>query len=667
MKKIYGFAALCAAMTLASCSNNDEPIVPGSSVDSTASAVGGYLSVNIANANKGTRADHDNFVYGTEAESKASKASFIYFDAEGNFVGISKSVDLTATTTPDPNTTPYENVERDYHVMVDVKVDYTPSTDADENKRKEDDAATIKAKVDKITQVIAVLNPGNLDDYLDGSLKDGDTNDKVIKTIDDVVKVVNDYATNLTSINKFVMTNSVYWDDTTAGSEKLVYTSSCLDANGNSKIKNNAANAAETPVSIYVERVVSRVDAAFADNFVSTYVVSPTDANKAQTGAAVEIGTYNEKTGLYEYALTQFDIKVTGIEIANVAKKSYLVKNMGTDAAVPTVGVFSTTNPFKDWNASGFHRSHWAFNTAATANASRKSSEQTTSDFVNHSYNVGFTPFTFTSGASSQPKFVNNYINENTNGSNKTALVVSAELVKHGTNETVDLVRVLRNGEYYTMESAKKVLLDLLQREGYMVKEEVTPAEGEKPATYKYVSINVGDVDFVSANNLGYDGYLQLTSAVNYTKRSIVKTVDGGTNFTDVTKDTFNGHLQTPDYQVWRWNNGKCYYYVELITGQALERKVTDENGDDVMDGDKVVMEKVGEYGVVRNHIYDLTLRTMVGLGVPVFDPTEIIVPVTPPHIDPKDEPWKMACDIHILSWGSYHQDVDFNNGQDNY
>lgn len=53
-----------------------------------------------------------------------------------------------------------------------------------------------------------------------------------------------------------------------------------------------------------------------------------------------------------------------------------------------------------------------------------------------------------------------------------------------------------------------------------------------------------------------------------------------------------------------------------------------------------------GWFGVVRNHIYKVNLTGIFGLGTPVFDPDEIIIPEKPEEKDVY-----LAADIRILSW----------------
>ena len=81
-----------------------------------------------------------------------------------------------------------------------------------------------------------------------------------------------------------------------------------------------------------------------------------------------------------------------------------------------------------------------------------------------------------------------------------------------------------------------------------------------------------------------------------------------------------------------QWTDGKCYYYVDVEhfgTGGA-------------------------EIGVVRNHWYDISLKSIKGLGTPVFDPTKDITPDKP-----EEENYYVAAEIKILKWKMVSQEVD--------
>lgn len=54
----------------------------------------------------------------------------------------------------------------------------------------------------------------------------------------------------------------------------------------------------------------------------------------------------------------------------------------------------------------------------------------------------------------------------------------------------------------------------------------------------------------------------------------------------------------------------------------------------------------VGEYGIVRNHIYRTTVNSIEGLGTPVYDPDQVIIPEQNEY----DESI-VTADIKILQW----------------
>lgn len=60
--------------------------------------------------------------------------------------------------------------------------------------------------------------------------------------------------------------------------------------------------------------------------------------------------------------------------------------------------------------------------------------------------------------------------------------------------------------------------------------------------------------------------------------------------------------------------------------------------------------------GIVRNHVYDLSLNSQKGLGVPVFDPDREIIPDTPQD----EDGYYIAARINILKWKVVSQDVNF-------
>lgn len=90
------------------------------------------------------------------------------------------------------------------------------------------------------------------------------------------------------------------------------------------------------------------------------------------------------------------------------------------------------------------------------------------------------------------------------------------------------------------------------------------------------------------------------------------------------------------------WNQGRCYYFTEIIH----DVKESSTPGADYL------------AGVVRNHVYKISLNTLAGLGIPVSDEgTETIIPK-----ETDGEYYSLNATINILQWKVVSQGVDFNN-----
>jgi hypothetical protein len=60
----------------------------------------------------------------------------------------------------------------------------------------------------------------------------------------------------------------------------------------------------------------------------------------------------------------------------------------------------------------------------------------------------------------------------------------------------------------------------------------------------------------------------------------------------------------------------------------------------------------VGDFGVVRNHFYQVTVTDIKKVGIGVFDVTEPIVP----NYDPST--YYLAAKLNILAWQTVTQNV---------
>jgi hypothetical protein len=66
---------------------------------------------------------------------------------------------------------------------------------------------------------------------------------------------------------------------------------------------------------------------------------------------------------------------------------------------------------------------------------------------------------------------------------------------------------------------------------------------------------------------------------------------------------------------------------------------------------------KTAEYGVVRNHVYQIDIKSIKGYGSPVYTSLDYIVDV--PEYPIEDEGSYVAAKINILSWKVVKQGVD--------
>jgi hypothetical protein len=67
---------------------------------------------------------------------------------------------------------------------------------------------------------------------------------------------------------------------------------------------------------------------------------------------------------------------------------------------------------------------------------------------------------------------------------------------------------------------------------------------------------------------------------------------------------------------------------------------------------------KAGDYGVVRNHIYNIVLNSFGSFGSPVYIPDgNLVYPENPE--DPENERDYVSAEVRVLSWRMVSQEVD--------
>ena len=431
-------------------------------------------------------------------------------------------------------------------------------------------------------------------------------------SLESLQKALVDVRSNVTGdLNgKFVMSNAVYAKDGSA-----VYATPLTAAN----IFTDEANAKANPVTIYVERVAAKVTVTTADGKDVFNLNKP-----------VTIGGSN--TPVYA--------KVLGWELYNDYQQSYLVKNI--DPANWTVA-----NLGFNWNDISWYRSYWARSYTGEFPDNKFQYEYVIGESKNYGFGFG-TAANVTNGTFAENTYT--YCGENTGraAANRTKIILKAKLQKEN-GDAVELAR------WYTTEYLGEY--DLRVAVANTLKYTLYYKEGEN-----YIGLKPEDLQCVSAYDVNgtlaagapsgiepYEVFFQLSTEGQ--GKTWYKN-NGGSKVPfseDSTKDpngvaAANAYLSVNVKPATLYNDGQTYYYFDV---QHLGNL-------------KDAEAQIGEYGIVRNHIYAININSIGGYGSPIYIGTSNIV--TPPEYpdDPTGEETSfVSAEVRILSWRIVSQGVD--------
>ena len=289
--------------------------------------------------------------------------------------------------------------------------------------------------------------------------------------------------------------------------------------------------------------------------------------------------------------------EITGWWLDNTNSTSYLIKKLETsyDASIG-----SDTW----WNDENNRRSYWA--TPAVG------------DFNHYTYNT----------ANMEDK----YCLENTNQETPTQIVVAATLKVGG--EAMSLVKYL--SVVYTSSGFEEELTKLLSNKYY------------KQTGSTYTALTKADLDFTYDVTVGKPYEAQIKVALKKGVSVFTSTTPSvSTSYTPADTAILNKDLDDLKRTVQYWKDGKTYYYLPIV-----------HNGDiTVTPTTPPAAATHGLYGVIRNHLYKLTIKSINGLGTPVPNPDEPTTPITPEK--PEDDNSYIAAQIEILKYKVVTQDVD--------
>lgn len=253
------------------------------------------------------------------------------------------------------------------------------------------------------------------------------------------------------------------------------------------------------------------------------------------------------------------------------------------------------------WNDNANHRSYWA-----------TSYTPTQEEGYGH-------------GAYSDNNKEAKYCQENTDATTHTQVVVAATLKVD--DDAVSLVSY--RGLYYTKGNFLTEIASMTETKQYYIPD---GSDGYKnlAAADLDLTCNTKDSPITIGGNPIKDYEAVPTLAENVTEvytKGEGETYNKVANINDV-KSTLN-NLATVKY----WNNGKTYFYFPI---EHYSEATSPDN--------------FGKYGVVRNHLYDITISGVTGLGTPVPDEDDGDDPIIPETPEGDEESY-IAAKINILSY----------------
>lgn len=443
--------------------------------------------------------------------------------------------------------------------------------------------------------VIAVINPEVLDNT---TLHSGTMTLSELRTSATGSKF-ND------ATNGFVMSNSVY---ESAGQDV------CSTPVANHVFASSDA-ALKKPVDIYVERVNAKVNAKIDADYVRTNETEKAWGKNAEGKYQINVGnidvtTYAENTNATPTTKTYpVYAVVQGWQVADADGKAEVCKQINTSWYAGELGI-------SPWTTSDYHRCFWSKSVPFTSGAQGGVNLPVNPKFedIKLSLSGDFS----TTPVYTLPNTPTEVIaNPTTSLNTLTKLIVAAKLVYKDDNGDYKPAQICqyRGLTYLGEEAVKKQIVGGFAR--YF----------KKTTTESYKSIEASDIAFKtvvpgSPESSGVKNYEVVATLASTVGDLYVK---NGETWTIASKDDINAALAKETAQV-RSTDGATYYYTPI--------KHLGEAG------------KLGEYGIVRNHSYQVTIQNIKGFGTPVYDPKKEIDPMIP-----SDENTYLAASIKVLSW----------------
>lgn len=343
----------------------------------------------------------------------------------------------------------------------------------------------------------------------------------------------------------------------------------------------------------------------------SDALASPVNIYVERVAAKVSVIT-NEKYALEEGDNPSVHAKILSWDLYRDNTKSTLLKVIDVN--------WTTDNLGFNWNDSPWYRSYWA-----------TSLDAPTDDKI-----FGTTPLNANAYT---------YIGENTTGkATCTKAVIKAQLVNSEDKpleiaiwNNVEYVDALTEAQSKGGESLRIAVANTLKNTYFAMTTdgETTTYTGLKPEDLACVGGGTNNApEGVDANEV----YFQLSetgAAKNWYKlvdgkyKAVADDIANDANSTKATNEALKSVPAAVLY-----TNGETFYYVDI---KHLGNTGT-----------------VAEYGIVRNHVYNVTIKSIKGYGSPVYEGVNFLE-----YPEISEQNTFVSAQINILSWKLVNQQVD--------
>lgn len=439
-----------------------------------------------------------------------------------------------------------------------------------------------------------------------------------IAGLDDAAKSLSDLCAAVGDYSKISITNG----ETTSNPNFLMTSSSYADASGQvtavdikpENLCNSAAAAEANPVNIYIERVVAKVKMDLSWEESVEKVENVKFGTSTVTAVKMKNAQNEDITVNIDGTTKQLYVVFNKWDITGTAPLSYLIKKVGSTTAWDGL--------FAGWNDPDKFRSYWAENPTGVTNMNLKHFDYQS---IGQNFNGGYVYCLENAGDAGATDGTKAVYDPKATITNRTQAIIAATLVTLDESNNATAIGLVNwAGQYYTEADAVTRLLDAITTKVYADATATTKIAASDVELVTATAAHVADAK--SETSPRYYSYLQLTSTAESKKF-----YDASGN--EMGKDKVNEILKSlPGAKV--WHDGLTYYYTDIEHFGADDTK--------------------GKYGVVRNHVYEISINSVVGLGTPVLKTDEVIIPQKPENVDTY-----IAAQINILSWRIVKQSVD--------